>query len=287
VKSDASRVPDRFSPAGGRGEVTILSRPYGQSIIFRDSSRGFQSTGRNFFPMRFLPVLDIQNGIVVRAVAGRRSEYRPLVSRLTDSTDPVVVARAIRDRFGWNEFYVADLDSIAACGLATNASHLDRLRAEGFSLWLDAGVRTADDADQIADQGIERVVVGLETIAGPTEWQTIVQRLGSERAVFSLDLRGGEPITSTDAWGTSDALAIADRVVADGGRQVILLDLDRVGTGAGPGTDSLCSELMRRHPGIAVYAGGGVRGWDDVRRLEAAGVATVLVASALHDGKLD
>ena len=62
--------------------------------------------------MRFLPVLDIRGGIVVRALAGRRSEYRPLVSQLTDSTDPVVVAEAIRADFGWTEFYVADLDAI-------------------------------------------------------------------------------------------------------------------------------------------------------------------------------
>lgn len=287
MKTDASRVPDRLSPAGGRGEIIILSRPYGQSIIFRESSCGFQSTGCNFFPMRFLPVLDIQAGIVVRAVAGRRSEYRPLVSRLTDSTDPVTVARAIRDRFGWDEFYVADLDAIAACGIATNAALYERLRGAGFGLWLDAGVRSLNDAEQLAAAGIERVVVGLETIAGPREWQSIVRCLGPDRAVFSLDLRAGEPIASAGVWNTTDALAIAVRVIAAGGRHVILLDLARVGTGGGPGTEVLCAELMRRHPGIAVYAGGGIRRWEDVQRIAAAGAAGVLVASVLHAGRVD
>ena len=32
--------------------------------------------------MRIIPVLDLMNGVAVRAVGGRRSEYRPLVSRL-------------------------------------------------------------------------------------------------------------------------------------------------------------------------------------------------------------
>jgi phosphoribosylformimino-5-aminoimidazole carboxamide ribotide isomerase len=236
--------------------------------------------------MLFLPVLDIQNGIVVRAVAGRRSEYRPLVSRLTNSTDPLAVAEAIRDHYGWSVIYIADLDSIAACGLATNLALCGQLRAAGFYLWLDAGVRTADDADRLASAGVERVVVGLETIRGPAEWRTIVERLGPERAVFSLDLRAGKPIACTESWGAGDALAIADRVVAEGGRQMIVLDLAHVGSGGGPATAALCAELKRRHPVSAVYTGGGIRDWDDVRRLDVTGVAGVLLASALHDGTL-
>jgi phosphoribosylformimino-5-aminoimidazole carboxamide ribotide isomerase len=236
--------------------------------------------------MLFLPVLDIQNGIVVRAVAGRRSEYRPLVSRLTNSTDPLTVAEAIRSSFGWWEVYVADLDSIAAFGLATNLAHYGQLHAAGFRLWLDAGVRTANDADRLAEVGVERLVVGLETIRGPAEWRTIVERIGGGRAVFSLDLHSGEPITPDDSWRTRDALAIADRVVAEGGRQMIVLDLARVGTGGGPATGALCAKLVRRYPDLAVYTGGGIRDWDDVRRLETAGVAGVLLASALHDGTM-
>ncbi len=230
--------------------------------------------------MRFLPVLDIQNVIVVRAVGGRRSEYRPLVSRLTDSTDPLSVAEAIRARFGWPDLYIADLDSIAARGFAPGFALYARLRAAGFSLWLDAGVRTADDADRLADAGVERVIVGLETVRNLAEWQTIVRRLGPDRVVFSLDLRGGVPLA---AWNM-DAATVADNVVAAGGRQMIVLDLARVGTGVGLGTEVLCAELVRRHPDVAVYTGGGVRGWDDVRRLEAGGAAGVLLASALHDG---
>jgi phosphoribosylformimino-5-aminoimidazole carboxamide ribotide isomerase len=232
--------------------------------------------------MRFLPVLDIQNGIVVRALAGRRSEYRPLVSRLTNSSDPLAVAEAIRDQFGWTDFYVADLDSIAACDFAPNFALYDRLRAAGFSLWVDAGVRTTDDAAQLADAGIEYIIVGLETLHGFAAWREIILHLGPERAVFSLDLRDGLPIAN----GNADAITIADRMFADGGRQLIVLDLARVGTGAGPGTVELCAELVWRHPEVAVIAGGGIRGEEDLRRLESIGVAGVLVASAVHDGTI-
>jgi phosphoribosylformimino-5-aminoimidazole carboxamide ribotide isomerase len=234
--------------------------------------------------MHFLPVIDIRGGIVVRALAGRRNEYRPLVSRLTDSTDPLAVATAICDQYGWTEVYVADLDAIAACDSAASLAMVARFSAAGLRVWLDAGVRDAVDAELLATAGVDHVVVGLETVRGPAAWRDIVRRLGPERSVFSLDLRNGQPLTGSDEWGTADAFTIADQVVAHGGQQMIVLDLARVGSGGGTGTDVLCAELVRRYPGLKVYAGGGVRGPDDVRRLEAVGVSGVLLASVLHDG---
>ena len=61
---------------------------------------------------RIIPVLDVMGGVVVRAIGGRREEYRPIVSRLTDSTAPVEVANALLAATGAAEFYVADLDAI-------------------------------------------------------------------------------------------------------------------------------------------------------------------------------
>jgi phosphoribosylformimino-5-aminoimidazole carboxamide ribotide isomerase len=85
----------------------------------------------------------------------------------------------------------------------------------------------------------------------------------------------------------ADLPTIADHVVAAGCRQLIVLDLGRVGVCEGTGTEALCAELARRHHGVDVYAGGGIRGRDDVRRLEAIGVTGVLLASVLHEGTFD
>ena len=59
--------------------------------------------------MPILPVIDLMGGQVVRGVAGRREAYRPMVSTLTDSSDPLAVACAFRKRFGFEELYLADL----------------------------------------------------------------------------------------------------------------------------------------------------------------------------------
>jgi phosphoribosylformimino-5-aminoimidazole carboxamide ribotide isomerase len=226
--------------------------------------------------MFFLPVIDVRHGIVVRALAGRRSEYRPLVSKLTDSTDPLSVATAIRDRFGWSDLYVADLDSITAERCSPDLALVDRLTSCGFRVWLDAGIRNPADVDRLASH-VSRVIVGLETLGDLSSWREIVSHLGPDQAVFSLDLRDGQPVTG------GEPLTIASQVVAAGGTQMIVLDLGRVGIGDGPGTERLCAEVLSQNPGLSLYAGGGVRDCDDVKRLESAGVVGILLATALHN----
>jgi phosphoribosylformimino-5-aminoimidazole carboxamide ribotide isomerase len=69
-------------------------------------------------------------------------------------------------------------------------------------------------------------------------------------------------------------------------RSLIVLDLARVGSGTGIGTEALCQRLAACHPDVEIVAGGGVRGVADLLRLKEIGVHGVLVASALHDGRL-
>jgi phosphoribosylformimino-5-aminoimidazole carboxamide ribotide isomerase len=66
---------------------------------------------------------------------------------------------------------------------------------------------------------------------------------------------------------------------------VIVLDLARVGTGAGVDL-ALMRRVRAAAPHAALFAGGGVRGPDDLSRLADAGCDGALVATALHDGRL-
>jgi phosphoribosylformimino-5-aminoimidazole carboxamide ribotide isomerase len=232
--------------------------------------------------MRILPVLDLMNGVVVRGVAGRRAEYRPVRSRLTASCRPLDVAGAFRAHFGLAELYLADLDAIA--GAAPALPVYAGLRAAGFRLWVDAGLRTAD-AEPLVRAGVEGIVAGLETLPGPETLAHLCRDWG-ERIVFSLDLKEGRPLGNLDAWGVGEAWSVAGRAVAAGVRRLLVLDLARVGVNEGSGTEDLCTRLARTYAGLEVAAGGGVRGRADLERLWAAGVQTVLVASALHDGRL-
>jgi phosphoribosylformimino-5-aminoimidazole carboxamide ribotide isomerase len=233
--------------------------------------------------MRILPVLDVMNGEVVRGVGGRREEYRPIVSRLTASSAPLDVARAIQAHFGLSEFYVADLDAIL--GGEPARTIYAALREAGFRLWADAGVREVTQTCHLTESGIESIIVGLETVAGPAELAAMTQSLG-ERLVFSLDLRDGEPLGNRIAWQGRDAWSIAEWAVRLGVRRLLVLDLARVGLGKGIGTRELCARLCSDFPKVEVSTGGGVRHRGDLEELRDCGVRAALVASALHDGRL-
>jgi phosphoribosylformimino-5-aminoimidazole carboxamide ribotide isomerase len=223
------------------------------------------------------------HGQVVRGVGGRRAEYRPLRSRLAPSADPLTVARAFRDHFGLTELYLADLDAIAgmppACGVVA------ALGAEGFDVAVDAGLRNVADAVPLAGAGATAVVAGLETLSGPAVLDGLVKEFGAARVIFSLDLRDGRPLTTT-VWPIEDAWAIAAEAVRQGIRRLLVLDLARVGEARGTGTEAFCLRLATTFADVEILAGGGVRGRDDLDRLQRLGVKAVLVASALHDGKL-
>ena len=234
--------------------------------------------------MRVIPVLDVMQGLVVRGVGGRRHEYKPISSTIVSSSEPLAVARAIRDHFGLSEFYFADLDAIG--GAEPLVDTYLALQTDGFTLMVDAGLRTAAHAAPLEKAGIARIVAGLETLAGHEELKVLVRNLGSSRVVFSLDLKEGKPLTSSSGWGSNDPYDVAVKALEHGVKRLLTLDLSRVGSDMGTNTGELCSRLRRGHRELEILTGGGVRGRDDLRRLEQCGVDAVLVSSALHDGRL-
>jgi len=236
--------------------------------------------------MIILPVLDLMKGQVVRGVAGLRAEYRPVISTLLDSAEPTEVAQVLRERFGFDEFYLADLNAIQGGSPALDV--YTKLQMRGLRLWIDAGIGAATDETftKLIELCVAGIVIGLESVAGPEELRPILQRASADRVVFSLDLKAGKSLGRTQAWGTDDPWPIARRAIGLGVNRLIVLDLARVGVGGGVGTEELCARLKQTYPEVQLIAGGGVRGIADVKRLTSIGVDRVLVASALHDGRI-
>lgn len=238
--------------------------------------------------MKIIPVLDILNQRVVRGVAGQRDQYRPIESRLTRSSQPVDIARALREEFELTEFYVADLDAILYQKL--NLPLYESLLEAGFTFLLDCGLRSACDAEPLTSLPGVSIVAGLETIEGPQELGTLVRQWGAQQTVFSLDLKQGQPLVSPSPENQfallNEPLEIAALSLEQGVQQMILLDLAQVGTGTGTGTEVLCQTLRSRHPALRLITGGGIRQTADLIAQAELGADGVLVASALHDGRI-
>jgi phosphoribosylformimino-5-aminoimidazole carboxamide ribotide isomerase len=196
----------------------------------------------------------------------------------------VAVARALVERAGARELYVADLDALA--GRPPAGDVLGRLRLPGIDLWVDAGMNSVSGANVLFAVGVTHVVAALESLSGPAALMRLVGEFGPDRLFFSLDLREGTPLGWAPCGYTSSPEDVAAAAVAAGARSMIVLDLARVGTGGGTGTEHVCRHLTAAHPGLELIAGGGVRDRDDLKRLSDCGVSAALVATALHEGRL-
>jgi phosphoribosylformimino-5-aminoimidazole carboxamide ribotide isomerase len=237
-----------------------------------------------------LPVIDLKAGQVVRGVGGRRELYQAVVSCLAPDSTPGSIARAFAERFGFTAVYVADLDAIG--GAEPNWRALQQIAAVGLHLWIDAGVSNREQANRLASfsDGIgppPNIVIGLESVDSPATLATLFNMIGqTQRAVFSLDLKDLHPLTDSSAWEGMSALEIAKIATQIGFRQIIVLDLARVGMQQGTGIEPVCRQLRQFDPQLHITAGGGIRGLADLKRLASAGCNAALVASALHDGHM-
>ncbi len=107
--------------------------------------------------------------------------------------------------------------------------------------------------------------------------------------MLSIDLENGQLLDGWKEWGlasATDAFGLVRKAFDLGYRSFIVLDLARVGTGTGSGTESLLTAIRDEFPNVELIAGGGVKTWADIDRLGEAGADAVLVASALHDGTI-
>lgn len=234
--------------------------------------------------MRLIPVLDLLDGVVVHAVKGEREHYRPVVSALVDTAEPLAVSGAFREKLGLVELYVADLDAIQ--GRGHHRALIARLASqEKMRLLVDAGTADVESALEVLAAGADKVIIGGETLATWKALLDIRAAIPAERLIFSLDMQAGRVISRCPELAALSPLQAIQRLQEAGWRELILLDLSRVGTGAGVDL-ALITEALQRFPKLVLLAGGGVRDANELNGLKAAGVAGALLATALHQGTI-
>ncbi|MFC0400123.1 HisA/HisF-related TIM barrel protein [Paraburkholderia rhizosphaerae] len=241
--------------------------------------------------MRVIPVLDLLDGHVVRAVRGDRANYRPIQSSLCATSEPLAVARALLDASGADTLYVADLGAIVAqhADTSTLAALYAGLNPPGsatqprVTIWLDAGFAdfTSMHAHLLrigAPRGAFVPVFGSETLRTPDALRD-AERAGYQ-PILSLDRRAGRPLHAPGAAAT------VHDTPAWWPARVIAMTLDRVGAYEGPDLDTFNALRERAGSQRTVIGAGGVRNRADLDAAAQRGAQAWLVGSALHDGKL-
>lgn len=232
--------------------------------------------------MRIIPVIDISGGVAVHAVRGMRKNYRPLKSVLCSSADPVKVAISLK-AFGFSELYVADLDAIT--GGSVNSLLLKRIiDTTELKLMVDAGVSNMARASEMLNYGVSKIIIGTETLPNIRFVAEAVEAHGAEKIVVSLDLKGDKVLSGFELGEFADLVTFLRELKTLGVSQIIILDLSKVGSQEGINLEVI--QKVLKHIMVEVLVGGGVRNIADLIELKRLGVSGVLVATALHSGKI-
>jgi phosphoribosylformimino-5-aminoimidazole carboxamide ribotide isomerase len=221
--------------------------------------------------VHIIPVLDIKDGLVVRARMGHRDSYKPIETPLSPTASVRDVADGLRTVYPFPAFYVADLDRIER---RCEHSALKQLRPllPTENIWLDAGFSEPEQLDTALAMDRIFPVLGSESQSDISVLQAFCT---NPRLILSLDFRGDEFLGPPSVLENAQSWPPL----------VIVMTLGRIGANAGPDFDRL-SAIKRRAGNRAVIAAGGIRGLRDIEQLEKLGISAALVATALHNGSL-
>ncbi len=225
--------------------------------------------------MEIIPVIDIKGGVVVHAKRGERLNYEPISTRLSSSAEPIDVVQGFLHFLPFENIYIADLDAIT--GNSRNHSIIIAIAAAypDLGIWLDAGFSNIDTMAAFMRTTNIDFVLASESIPSMSAFERMRALPAPERVVLSLDRSGTALIGCPDIFDQPESWP----------ERIIHMNLSRVGAASGPDWDGL--KRLHETPGEhKIYAAGGVRDEDDLRRLAELSISGALVATALHSGQI-
>ena len=229
----------------------------------------------HFLEFEVIPAVDVQDGETVQLVGGDPETG-------TAYGDPVETARRWVDA-GAATLHLVDLDG-AFTGERVNDTALGGIVdavGDEVSLQVGGGIRTAAEAVELIDAGVDRVILGTAAVETPA----IVGEIDDRRpgtVTVSLDARDDEVVVAgwTETTGLAPAEAAA-RYEDRGAGAILFTDVDVEGQLAGVNTEAV--RAVTEAVEIPVVASGGVASVDDVIALRDAGAAAVVVGTALYE----
>ena len=221
------------------------------------------------------PAIDLLGGRVVRL---RQGDY---ADETVYGNDPVSVARDFAAE-GARWIHVVDLDA-AKSGDPINRPVVAAIVAalDGMAqVQTGGGVRSLDDARELADAGVARVVMGSAAVSDPT----LVEAASKIVSVaVGLDHRNGE--LAVHGWTEGSGLRLENAYVLFPTADVfVITDIGRDGMLTGPDLDGLArsAELA----GAPVIASGGVSNLADIVALaQIENLGGIITGKAVYEGR--
>ena len=220
-----------------------------------------------------IPSIDLQNGHVVQLVQGEKlaieaPDAEPWIQRF--SSFPRV--------------QLIDLD--AARGRGNNAAIVGTICGR-LPCRVGGGIRSIGRAREVLASGAHAVIASSALFRDGTvdlEFaRSLADAVGAQRVIAAVDSRGGR--VAIHGWKTMLPISAVDavRVLEPFCDEFLYTHVDTEGLMQGTDMDAIMA--VRHATSRRVTAAGGITTWDEIDRLDAAGVDSV-VGMAIYTGQL-
>ena len=220
-----------------------------------------------------IPSIDLQGGRIVQLVQGEK-----LAIEATDP-EPWIATFA-----GFPRVQLIDLD--AAKGQGDNAAMVAGI-CRRLPCRVGGGIRSVARAEAVLAGGAHAVIASSALFRdGAVDLafaQELAAAVGAERIIAAVDSRGGH--VAIHGWKTVLPITAVDavRALEPYCTEFLYTHVDR--EGLMQGTDMAAIMAVRAATARRVTAAGGITTWDEIDRLDAAGVDAV-VGMAVYTGQL-
>lgn len=239
-------------------------------------------TGQDFHMIQVIPSIAIRKGKVVKMRKGD-----PTSEKAYDE-NPLDLAKRFEDH-GIEVVHLVDLDG-AEKGSPKNW-HVIETIAGHTDLKIDftGGISTDGDISKAYEYGADYITASSIAISNPELFASWVVSYGREKITLGADVVDIQSkIIAFRGWQKRSELTLFDHVqyfYDRGLKYVKSTDISRDGVLEGPAF-SFYQEVIDRFPELKVLASGGVRGVDDIKRLNDMGVFAVIFGKAYYEGVL-
>lgn len=229
--------------------------------------------------MLLVPSISVIEGKTIRLTQGDYSK-----EKVYDES-PIDVAKRFQDH-GISRIHLIDLDG-ARKGTSVNYDILHMISAyTDLIINFTGGLHTDGDVLKAFEYGAESITAASVAISNRQLFSNWIMSYGREKVAMAADsldgiirIRGWQKGTTTDLF--EHIAYFYDR----GLKYLKTTDISKDGAMDGPSFD-LYKKLIKEFPDLCIFASGGVRSMDDIKKLHDLGLYGVIFGKAFYEGNI-
>ena len=232
--------------------------------------------------IQVIPSIAIRQGKVVKMRKGDPSSEKAY------DENPLDLAKRFEDH-GIEVVHLVDLDG-AEKGSPQNYYVLEAMAGHtDLKIDFTGGICTDGDIGKAYEYGADYITASSIAVTNPKLFASWIVSYGREKMTLGADVTDIKTKKiAFRGWQQMSELTLFEHVqffYDRGLKYVKSTDVSRDGVLEGPAFD-FYQEILNQFPDLQVLASGGVRGVEDIRRLNDMGIFAVIFGKAYYEGKL-